>query len=206
MYYLKCQIISVHKNYLIAESNGKGYKINFADTYSIKEQEEHLIYVFREFKLDTKNQITSQLFGFLSEKEFELFNSLLAIKGIGCKTAQAILTNDWNMMYFLAEREERLKLAELRGFNLKIANLFIYSIKNMKSLKNSFNKHSSSSYSDSKECKEKEVISSLIKIGYKFDDIKRALDIIRESDTELKNDFNSLINECLKTISQIKYH
>ncbi|AGX88892.1 Holliday junction branch migration protein RuvA [Mycoplasma parvum] len=207
MHYLKAQIISIHKNYVIAENNNIGYKIYLAEANSLKEGDNYLIYLFKEFKLDNKNQIISHLYGFLTEKEYELFNNLMTIKGIGCKTAQTILTNDWNMICILAEQEERLKLAELRGFNLKTANLFIYALKNTKFLKNSFirNFESLCIKENNSSYMEDEIISSLIKIGYTFEDIKRALVIIKENNSQL-NDFNSIINECLKAISQFKYH
>ncbi|WP_084289599.1 hypothetical protein [Mycoplasma ovis] len=48
---------------------------------------------------------------------------------------------------------------------------------------------------------ERQIISSLTEIGYKWRDIRRTIEIVKTRKNEFF-DLNSIISECLKTISQ----
>lgn len=137
MYYLRGRIVELQKDYIIVEAQSKGYKVHFLNSSSLKQGEEQLIYIFQESRLEPTGQLTTQLFGFLTRQDYEIFRFLLSIKGIGSKTAQKILTNNWHSILTLAEQEDGIQLASLKGFNLKLANLFIATLRNSKSIKQS---------------------------------------------------------------------
>ncbi|PYC99655.1 hypothetical protein B4U78_015240 [Microbacterium esteraromaticum] len=94
MYYLKGKIIEIQKDHIVVESQSTGYKVHFLNSSCLKQGEEKLIYIFQESRLEQTGQLTTQLFGFLTRQDYEIFRFLLSIKGIGSKTAQKILTNN----------------------------------------------------------------------------------------------------------------
>ncbi|AFO52382.1 Holliday junction ATP-dependent DNA helicase RuvA [Candidatus Mycoplasma haematolamae str. Purdue] len=205
MYYIKGKIEGVFKNYVLLEANSIGYKIYLSNSISLEEGKEYLLYIFQDIKVEGKNQLVSNLYGFLSSRETELFSLLLTIKGIGCKTALTILTNNWEKILSLANSDEKIKLSELRGFNIRSATLFIQAVKGTKFQKQAKENPSLLSANSVKEIwDENEIITSLTEIGYKWDAIKKTLDIVREQKAQF-GDLNSIINECLRTISRVSY-
>ncbi|WP_084289601.1 Holliday junction branch migration protein RuvA [Mycoplasma ovis] len=130
MYYLKGQVIEFQKDHIVVESQSIGYQVHFLNSSYLKKGEEYLIYIFQDIRLEPRGQLVTQLFGFLTRQDYEIFRFLLSIKGIGSKTAQKILTNDWNNILSLAEQENRIQLASLRGFTLNTAQSFISTLRN----------------------------------------------------------------------------
>lgn len=199
MYYLKGQVIEFQKDHIVVESQSIGYQVHFLNSSYLKKGEEYLIYIFQDIRLEPRGQLVTQLFGFLTRQDYEIFRFLLSIKGIGSKTAQKILTNDWNNILSLAEQENRIQLASLRGFTLNTAQSFISTLRNSKTIKQSWLSLPISN-SDS-VWDERQIISSLTEIGYKWRDIRRTIEIVKTRKNEFF-DLNSIISECLKTISQ----
>lgn len=76
-------------NYLIIETGGIGYKL-FADAYTLEQAEigkEAQIYSYLKVAEDEMS-----LYGFISEKQKEMFEKLLAVNGVGPKAALGILS------------------------------------------------------------------------------------------------------------------
>ncbi|AFN65007.1 Holliday junction DNA helicase RuvA [Mycoplasma wenyonii str. Massachusetts] len=200
MYYLKGKVVELQRDYIIVESQSIGYKIHFLNTSVLKEGEERLIYIFQESRLDPNGQLNTQLFGFLTKQDYEIFRFLISIKGIGSKTAQKILTNNWQNILALAEQEESIELASLKGLNLKLANSLITTLRSSKNIKQNFLKLPASETTNG-IWDEKQIISSLTEIGYKWKEIRKTIELIKPRKDEFV-DLNSIISECLKTISR----
>ncbi len=86
---IRGKIILKTEKFLIAETNGVGYKINVsADVLSKTKKvgEEIFLFVHTHVREDVLD-----LYGFLNQEELEFFEMLLNVSGIGPKSALAIL-------------------------------------------------------------------------------------------------------------------
>ncbi|ERJ12754.1 Holliday junction branch migration protein RuvA [Haloplasma contractile] len=79
-------IRGIDKDIIVVENNGIGYKINTPNPYNFTMNEDYKIYTYFHVREDAM-----ELFGFLSNEEKGLFERLISVKGIGPKTACAIL-------------------------------------------------------------------------------------------------------------------
>ncbi len=87
IYYVKGKVEFIVKNYLVVNVDNIGYQIyvSHPNEFSLKEE------VFL-FTYEVISELGEQLFGFADIEEKEMFLILLKVKGIGPKTALAILS------------------------------------------------------------------------------------------------------------------
>ena len=86
--YLKGEILLKHKDFLIVNVNGVGYKVFVSECSlekTLKNKSEIELFVFPYLKRET-----IELYGCLTQKEFELFQLLEKMAGIGPKTALSL--------------------------------------------------------------------------------------------------------------------
>lgn len=83
--YLKGRIISKKNDTIILDVNGVGYKV-YTSTVMITEGSEIELYIYTSVSQDA-----IRLFGFYSEEELKIFESLIAVSGIGPKLGQQII-------------------------------------------------------------------------------------------------------------------
>ncbi len=161
--YIKGKITYLGEDYLILESNDIGYKIYMSKNSLFKliiDENIIKIYTYMSVKEDG---IT--LFGFLEEKEFDIFNSLLSVSGIGPKGAlsflsglspeeiiQAIITNDVKT------------LSSPKGVGKKAAEKVIVILKDK--FKTSNDSFIFEDYQNSDNSSLSEVTEALISLGY----------------------------------------
>ena len=87
--YLNGVVVDINPAYIVIDVNGVGYLVNVANPYSFKPDEKQKGYVHQAVS-ETENT----LYGFKKYVDKELFLNLLKVKGIGPKSALAILAND----------------------------------------------------------------------------------------------------------------
>ena len=87
--YLNGVVVDINPAYIVIDVNGVGYLVNVANPYSFKPDEKQKVYVHQAVS-ETENT----LYGFKKYVDKELFLNLLKVKGIGPKSALAILAND----------------------------------------------------------------------------------------------------------------
>ncbi len=87
--YIKGKITYITSNYIVLENNNIGYSIKTPNPFSFTEKEETIIYTYLHIREDIQ-----ELYGFKTMDEKELFLKLLSVKGIGPKSALAIVAND----------------------------------------------------------------------------------------------------------------
>jgi len=89
--YLIGKITKITPTYIVLEVGGVGYLLNVANPYSFSGQLNQLltIYVYQAIREDAQ-----LLYGFASESEKQVFLKLIAVTGIGPKSALAILAAD----------------------------------------------------------------------------------------------------------------
>ncbi|GEP19434.1 Holliday junction branch migration protein RuvA [Pediococcus argentinicus] len=87
--YLKGIITVITPAYVVVEVQGVGYQVNVANPYHFKQDEQVMMYVYQAV-----SETDLSLFGFDRPEDKDLFLNLLRVKGIGPKSALAILAND----------------------------------------------------------------------------------------------------------------
>jgi Holliday junction DNA helicase RuvA len=87
--YLNGIVVNVNPAYIVVDVNGVGFLVNVANPYSFKLDVEQKVFVHQAV---SENDQT--LYGFKKAEDKELFLNLLKVKGIGPKSALAILAND----------------------------------------------------------------------------------------------------------------
>ncbi len=78
---------TVKADEVIVNNHGIGYRIFMPRTEEIKRQQEVFLYTYQQVREDAH-----LLFGFLTQQEYDLFMELIKVKGVGCRTAQGILS------------------------------------------------------------------------------------------------------------------
>ena len=84
--FLKGSISFIKKDFIAIEISGVGYKVFTANPYSFKIGETLTVYTHQ---VVSENDLS--LYGFKTMEELELFTSLISARGVGPKTACAIL-------------------------------------------------------------------------------------------------------------------
>lgn len=87
--YLDGVVVNVNPAYIVVDVNGVGFLVNVANPYSFKLDAKQKVFVHQAV---SENDQT--LYGFKKAEDKELFLNLLKVKGIGPKSALAILAND----------------------------------------------------------------------------------------------------------------
>jgi len=85
--FLRGIVYYVGIDYVLLDVHDVGYRINFSRPEKLKVGEEITIFTYQRVAEDDIS-----LFGFLSLAEYDLFIKLISVKGLGPKTASAILS------------------------------------------------------------------------------------------------------------------
>ena len=144
--YIKGTIVDVNGSNIILESNSIGYEIKTPNASNFKLNSEIIVYTYLHVKEDM-----IELYGFKCKEEKNFFCQLISVKGLGPKSALAILAsseinktvdaiNSGNFKYLqqfpgIGIKASQQIILDLRGkinlnSNLKTTNPKIESIKN----------------------------------------------------------------------------
>ena len=122
--YLYGKVISINKKSITFDCNNVGYVIYVNNPDSFKLNTMLYLYVYRQYKLTSKNSFVDDIYGFKTYLDKELFLSLMRCQGIGAKTSLLICSNDNNLLKQLIVTKNYDELAkcknveDLRGKNL----------------------------------------------------------------------------------------
>ena len=112
-------------DYVILDNNGIGYRVNFMQPEVLTLNKEIMIYTYQHVREDEIS-----LFGFISMDEYELFISLIAVKGLGPRTALNILASiNSNELVKIIENNDVDALKRLPGIGAKTASQIILDLK-----------------------------------------------------------------------------
>lgn len=135
--YLKGKVEYKKPDYLALDVNGVGYRVNISlRVYdAVKTGEVIRLYIYNYIKEDS-----FKLIGFLEERERNLFEMLLGVKGVGVSLALSIMStfdsemlrkivseNDYNTLKRvpkLGEKKSQQVILDLKGKLKAIGNLF----------------------------------------------------------------------------------
>ncbi|WP_373440863.1 Holliday junction branch migration protein RuvA [Metamycoplasma equirhinis] len=122
--YLYGKIMHVNTNYLILDHNGEGELIYVPNISRFEKDQVKKIFIS-----NVTNEYTNTTYGFDCFKEMVIFEDLIALQGLGAKTAIAILNLGWeNVLNYIAT-EDCNSLMKVSYVSQRIANNIIYNYK-----------------------------------------------------------------------------
>jgi Holliday junction DNA helicase RuvA len=160
--YIKGRVEEIRPNGITIDNQGLGYEILTPNPYEFPLQKEALVYIYHHVREDI-----FQFYGFKTKDAKSLFIKLLSVKGIGPKSAMAILaTGNVNDVIAAIELGNSKFLNKFPGIGPKASQQIILDLKGKLDLQEeSFAKSNSIS----------EVEEALKSLGYKAKEITKAL-------------------------------
>ncbi|MGM0435813.1 MAG: Holliday junction branch migration protein RuvA [Bacillota bacterium] len=184
--YIKGTITEIEPGKVTLETYGIGYHIVVPNPFKFTIDETIKLYIYQHVREDALT-----LFGFKDLKEKRLFDELLSVKGIGPKSALAVLAS--------AETEEIIRAIEMSdtkylnrfpGIGPKASQQIVLDLKG---------KIKSSTLNIKSQKRLDEVGDALRALGYKNKEIERAT-----KNLDTKKDTSLLIKDALKTMANKK--
>jgi Holliday junction DNA helicase RuvA len=160
--YLKGTVTEISPNDITVDIIGIGYKVFTPNPYEFKLDQENKVYIYHHVREDI-----NALYGFKTKDAKELFMKLLSVKGIGPKSAMAILaTGNVNDVVGAIELGNAKFLSKFPGIGPKASQQIILDLKGKLSFDEpGFTKSNSIT----------EVEQALKSLGYKASEIKKAI-------------------------------
>jgi len=176
--------------FIIIDVNGVGYQVlvsaKILDTIRLGSERE--FYVHFQVREDAQ-----ELYGFLRQDELEFFKLLIAISGIGPKTALGILDKaEIKDIQEAVIKESPTTLAHVSGIGQKTAEKIILG------LKGSIQGILDSGPARGKELSDIDVFEALMSLGFSSDQARRALSQLPPEITESRNK----VREALKILGK----
>lgn len=128
IYSVKGEVFRILKDSIVIENSvGIGYEIicNNKTLSQIKEGDNIRIITYTHIIQDDM-----KLFGFLNERELNLFKMLITVNGVGCRVAQSILEVEPNIFINAIVNDDAKSLTKIKGIGLKTAQRIIVELKN----------------------------------------------------------------------------
>lgn len=160
--YLKGMVTEIHPNNITLDVQGVGYEVFTPNPYEFHLEQQDKVYIYHHVREDI-----NALYGFKTKDGKSLFMKLLSVKGIGPKSAMAILaTGNVNDVIGAIELGNAKFLSKFPGIGPKASQQIILDLKGKLNFEEeSFAKSNSLS----------EVEEALKSLGYKASEIKKAV-------------------------------
>ncbi|MCB1827410.1 MAG: Holliday junction branch migration protein RuvA [Coxiellaceae bacterium] len=162
---------------LLIDVNGVGYEV-----FSPMSTFYHLPELQQEVQLLTHlivREDAQTLYGFLQERERELFRALIKVSGIGAKVALSILSGMApNEFVLCVQSDDATRLTQIPGIGKKTAERLIVELRNTLS---QWEQSTTLDNRSENNCLQ-EAISALTALGYKANEAKRAITKIYKND------------------------
>lgn len=156
--YFKGEIIGVNTANIVVDINNIGYEIVVPNPFTYQEGNEEKIYTYLHVREDVMC-----LYGFKTEVEKLFFMKLLSVKGIGPKSALAILASgNVGEIASAIDAGDDAKLTKYPGIGPKAAKQIVLDLKGKLVVSEVDN---SNSYDD--------VVEALLALGYKKKEIEK---------------------------------
>lgn len=115
----------IKEDWVLVETYGVGYRIFFAKPESLKLNQEVFFYTYHNIREDDQS-----LYGFLSLENYELFERLLSVKGIGPRIANSMFVNAKALDIITAIESSNVDfLKKMPGIGAKTASQIILDLK-----------------------------------------------------------------------------
>ncbi len=188
--FIKGRVFEKEVNALIVSCENIGYRlfVSYQTLANVEKGKEYFFYTHHFIK-ENRNE----LYGFLSEKELNLFKRLISIGGIGPKTALAILSP------FEVEKVEEAILNGNTNFLVKIPGIGRKTAQRIiLELKGQLTKEETEKSGEVPE----EVFQILLNLGYKRKEIEKALKEAASEDLTGKS-VEELLKVCFERLSPL---
>ncbi len=161
------------------ENNGIGYFVEVANPFAYTIDNEHIIYVVQIIREDS-----NAIFGFNSNEQKSMFKDLISVKGIGPKTALAILAAaEPNQIKNAIIQEDTTYLQKFPKIGKKAASQIVLDLANKYGTETLTVDVSSPKLVDDTE----DVLAALMALGYnKTEVIKQLKKVDKDLSTEAK--------------------
>ena len=181
--YIIGTVKETHPSSITLENNGIGYKVLTPNPYEFKLESVVKVFIYHHVREDL-----SVLYGFINNDAKALFIKLLSVKGIGPKSAMAILaTGNVHDVVNAIELGNSKFLNKFPGIGPKASQQIIFDLKG----KIDFNEKAFAKSTNITEVEE-----ALKSLGYKAKEIKKALEHLdpsKETDQLLKDALSSML-------------
>ena len=158
--YILGSVVEIDTNYIVIDNNGIGYNVYVANPYIYREGEQYKVYTYQHI-----TEYDHTLHGFSSRYEKELFLRLINVKGLGPKVALPMFAgSSVEGIIDAIDRENVIYLTKFPKVGEKLARQIILDLKGKLAPKE-----------DNGLSVSNEVVEALTSLGYKNNDIKRAL-------------------------------
>lgn len=192
--YIKGEFKGMHKDYIVIENNGIGYKIfTSGSTLSNMPKIDEVTLIFIE-------QIVRQdfmgLYGFITKEELEMFKLLLTINGVGSKAALSLLSiSTAKGLKYAVFTEDEKTLIRAPGIGKKTAQRIILELKDKIKVEDMEIEDIKGDNAEGKLFKniQEEVVEALLSLGYTKREVESALKSLKPSDS-----VEIMIKDCLK--------
>lgn len=187
--YLKGTVKFKGANFIVLENNGVGYKIFVPISLALKAKngENEELYIYHHVREDA-----SQLYGFRSVEDLNLFEKLISVSGVGPKTASGIFAEATasDIMSAIANQDPTV-LKKISGIGAKTAERIILELKNK--MESDFGAMKSHAEMNS----DIDVVEALVNFGYSSQQAKEAL---KKVDPSVKN-LGDKVKSALKNLN-----
>lgn len=123
--YLEGKVQLIRRDSIILNTGNIGYEVFVASPELCRQDEPKAFYTYQQFREDGQS-----LFGFESEEAYQIFTSLIGVRGIGCKSAMNILSSVSPAQLMEAvENSDTAFLKKLPGIGAKTAGQIILDLK-----------------------------------------------------------------------------
>lgn len=189
IYSVSGKVIKKSSDFAVIEASGVGYKINIATKKTKVLKEGEKAKVFCSFQI-LKDSI--ELFGFASEKELELFETLISIDGIGPRAGQKIIgESDEKALFAAAEKGDVAYFENLPGIGRKKAGRIVLELQEKLGQRRTITRRGNAPLLN-------DVMKALKNLGYAKKEIDEALQDVSEKET----DFDRLLKSALKFLAK----
>ena len=119
--YIKGKILEVNPTNIVIDNNGIGYEVVVANPYEYHLNEERTVFISQQVREDS-----NVLYGFSNKEQKKVFLLLLKVKGVGPKSALAILAGGSSEEIINAiENQDAAYLTKFPGIGKKSAQQII---------------------------------------------------------------------------------
>lgn len=192
--YIYGKIIYIAKTFLIIDNNGIGYKLKIFNEENFSNGEFSRVYVHCVQKMDNRNYLTEDWFGFVNTTEKQLFIDLLSVNGIGTVIASQVIRNGYLKVIQDIASGNLEAIQHYKSINEKLASAIVTN------LMDKYQK-----YKTTEVTKQTQIVSDLImalqELGYSHKDIELALEKCSTSDN-----LENMIKESMQIISTLHSH
>lgn len=197
--FIKGKVIDIEGNQLIVlTADSVGYRVVIPSNLNFLIDQEAALFIFTVVK---ENEIS--LWGFEAKKDLGLFENLIAVSGVGPRTALALIETkgaDNLIRAIIAGDADSLKVS---GVGVKTAQKIIIELKNKlakfsEGLSESIVEDSNNNNSVNKFLKD--ALAALTSLGYKEADVRTVYSQLNNEELELVSNEQDLIKVILKNI------